>query len=117
MKGNTLARDEDIQLTLPARIELGMIAQIVTKEAAKRLLQCTTDFDRPVDCLLQMPWEHGARVLSVWPSGVKEVSNHLGGSMIDHKVFGLAKLKREINRPIYRSKINSLSDKFFAKLP
>ncbi|MCD1627065.1 glycosyltransferase family 25 protein [Seohaeicola saemankumensis] len=117
VKGNTLAQDEDIQLTLPARIELGMIAQIVTKEAAKRLLQCTTDFDRPVDCLLQMPWEHGARVLSVWPSGVKEVSNHLGGSMIDHKVFGLAKLKREINRPIYRSKINSLSDKFFAKLP
>jgi GR25 family glycosyltransferase involved in LPS biosynthesis len=115
IRGDTLAQDGDIRLTLPARIELGMIAQIVTKEAAKRLLQNTSVFDRPVDCFLQMPWKHGARVLSVWPSGVKEVSDQLGGSTINHKVFGLTKLKREINRPIYRKRINNLSDKFFAK--
>jgi len=116
VKGNTFAQDREIQLTLPARIELGMIAQIVTKEAAKQLLQNTKIFDRPIDCFLQMPWEHGARVLSVWPSGVKEVSNQLGGSTINHKVFGLAKLKREISRPIYRNKIYNLSDQFFAQL-
>jgi GR25 family glycosyltransferase involved in LPS biosynthesis len=95
----------------PKEIKLGMVAQIVTRDAAKALIEATQKIDRPVDCFLQMRWVHNVRVLSLWPSGIEEVSSILGGSMINHKAKGLGKLKREIMRPIYRFKISRLSRK------
>lgn len=93
----------------PTEIKLGMVAQLITRDAAKALLDATKNFDRPVDCFLQMRWIHKVRVLSVWPSGIEEVSSRLGGSVINHKVIGLEKLRREIKRPIYQYRISKLS--------
>ncbi|WP_417247636.1 glycosyltransferase family 25 protein [Celeribacter sp.] len=91
-----------IALFQPDRIGLGMVAQIVTAEAAKRLLERTTQFDRPVDTYLQLEWDHGVRVRTLWPSGVEEVSENLGGSLIGTPMTIHKKLRHEILRPIYR---------------
>ena len=93
----------------PKEIKLGMVAQIITQDAARSLLEATLNIDRPVDCFLQMRWIHNVSVLSVWPSGIEEVSSTLGGSMINYKISGFGKLRREIMRPIYRRKISKLS--------
>lgn len=110
-KGVELVREDDAVLRRPVEIALGMQAQIVTREAALELLVKTEIFDRPVDCYLQMQWEHKQRVLTIWPSGIREISSEIGGSMINHKSFGLSKLRRELMRPIYRKKISRLSQK------
>ncbi|MDD9725215.1 glycosyltransferase family 25 protein [Roseovarius sp. SK2] len=91
------------------RIALGMVAQLVTRDAARALLAASEQFDRPVDNFLQMQWVHGVRVLTVWPSGVREVSAELGGSMIGRKEGLWQKLRREILRPLYRRKIRAMA--------
>lgn len=111
--GETLASEGQIVLSRPRKIALGMVAQLVTRDAATKLLEATEVFDRPVDCVLQMPWKHNARVLSVWPSGIHEKSADLGGSTIGHKAYGFAKIKREIKRPIYRYRISQMSRAHF----
>ena len=104
--GTVIASNSLVTLRKPNHIALGMVGQIVTKEAAAKLLAASERFDRPVDCFLQIDWLHGANVLSVWPSGVSEISQALGGSMIDHKSKSIgSKLRREVLRPIYRSRI------------
>ena len=81
-----------------------MVAQIVTFDAAKRLLERTTRFDRPVDTYLQLRWQHGVRILTLWPNGVREISSRLGGSLIQEKSNG-DRLRRELLRPLYRAKL------------
>lgn len=102
-----IATSDPIRLQSYDRIGLGMVAQLVTRGAAKALLAVTEEFDRPVDDFLQMQWVHGVRVLTVWPSGVREISNELGGSLISRKSGIFEKLRREILRPIYRRKMRS----------
>jgi GR25 family glycosyltransferase involved in LPS biosynthesis len=114
-EGRVVAQEAGITLRQPQQVALGMQAQIVTQAAAQRLLRATARFDRPVDCLLQMPWEHGARVLTVWPSGVTEHSAALGGSTIGHKALGWDKIRRELLRPVYRSRIARLSRQHFGR--
>jgi glycosyl transferase, family 25 len=113
--GRVIAQEGGVSLWLPWKVAFGTQAQIVTREAAQRLLHATERFDRPVDCLLQMPWEHGARVLSVWPSGVSEHSADLGGSTIGHKAHGWDKIRREVMRPFYRRRIAALSRAYFER--
>lgn len=100
---------DEIGVHLYDRIALGMVAQLVTRDAARALLAASERFDRPVDTFLQMQWVHNVRVLTVWPSGVREVSAELGGSMIGRKGGLVAKLRREILRPLYRRKIRALA--------
>lgn len=104
-----ISKNDGSTLFEPVEIKLGMVAQLITHEAAQSLIDATQNIDRPVDCFLQMRWLHKVRVLTAWPSGIDEVSSALGGSMINHKVSGFAKLKREVMRPIYRYKISKLS--------
>lgn len=89
----------------PKIIGLTTAAQIVTHAAAKQLLEKTIRFDRPVDSYLQMRWHHDTRILTVWPSGINEVSASLGGSTIGSKKPLTERLNREVARPIYRAKI------------
>ncbi len=104
-----IASSGPIRLQSYDRIGLGMQAQLVTRGAAKMLFAATEEFDRPVDDFLQMQWLHHARVLTIWPSGVREISSELGGSLISRKSGFFEKLKREILRPIYRRKMRALS--------
>ena len=100
-----LSEGDGIRLMEPRLIGLGTQAQIVTREAATRLLSQTERFDRPVDTFMQLQWAHGVRVLAVWPSGVSEISSHLGGSQIGRRKSISEKLRREILRPIYRFRL------------
>ncbi|MCQ0092518.1 glycosyltransferase family 25 protein [Roseovarius sp. M141] len=104
-----IASTGSIHLRSYDRIALGMVAQLVTRDAASALLAASVKFDRPVDNFLQMQWVHNVRVLTVWPSGVREISSELGGSLISRKGGFVEKMRREILRPLYRRKIRALA--------
>ena len=97
---------ENISIFEPTLVGLGMVAQIVTFDAARRLLEQTERFDRPVDTYLQLRWKHGVRILTLWPNGVREISSILGGSLIQGK-SNSDRLRRELLRPLYRAKLGT----------
>jgi glycosyl transferase family 25 len=85
---------------------LRAIAQIVSLDAAKRLLDRTLPFDRPIDTLMQMTWVTGQPVLVASPSPVRDVSRETGGSTVQRKSMSLAeRLRHEAMRPIYRARV------------
>ena len=95
-------------LTLPCADAppLRAIAQIVSFAAAKRLLDCTLPFDRPVDTLMQMTWVTGQPVLVASPSPIRDVSRETGGSTVQRKSMSLVeRLRHEAMRPIYRAQV------------
>ncbi len=89
----------------PVRVGLGMVAQLVTREAAVRLLEATETFDRPVDTTAQMSWLTHVSPLAVLPGGVHEISSRLGGSTIKSSRTLMERLSREVLRPLYRARI------------
>jgi glycosyl transferase family 25 len=99
---------DNISIFEPTLVGLGMVAQIVTYDAARRLLESTESFDRPVDAYLQLRWKHGVRILTLWPNGVREISSSLGGSLIQEK-SNVNRLQREVLRPLYRAKLDIYS--------
>jgi GR25 family glycosyltransferase involved in LPS biosynthesis len=103
-----IAINQSLKLFRPSKIGLGTQAQVVTRGAAEKLLAKTQQFDRPIDTYLQLFWEHGVRILSVWPSGVSEESANLGGSLIGDKQSLWTKITHEVQRPIYRLKVHGL---------
>ncbi|MEX1236451.1 MAG: glycosyltransferase family 25 protein [Roseovarius sp.] len=110
--GDTLAREDGIRLSRHDAVALGMVAQLVTKGAARKLLAASQTFDRPIDTFLQMTWVHGARILTAWPTGIDEVSARLGGSLISRKEGLAAKLRREALRPLYRRRIAAMARRY-----
>ena len=107
-RNRSLKRD-NISIFEPTVIGLGTQAQIVTYDAARRLLEKTEHFDRPIDVYLQLRWKHGVRILTLWPNGVRERSSSLGGSLIGKERSNGDKLRRELLRPFYRAKLNIYS--------
>ena len=103
---NRSVKRDNISIFEPTVIGLGTQAQIVTYDAARRLLEKTEHFDRPIDVYLQLRWKHGVRVLTLWPNGVRERSSSLGGSLIGKERSNGDKLRRELLRPLYRAKLN-----------
>jgi glycosyl transferase, family 25 len=104
--GAVVARRDALALIRPDAPPLRAIAQIVSAEAARRLLDRTLPFDRPVDTLMQMPWVTGQPVLVASPSPVRDVSLESGGSTVQRKSMGLAeRLRHEAMRPIYRAQV------------
>lgn len=110
--GNIRFRSSRERIIEPLPVGLGMVAQLIGRDAAQKLLVATRKFDRPVDTTLQMFWVTGIRPLAVQPGGVEEISARLGGSTIKRKRSVLEKLGREILRPLYRRRIAMLSRKF-----
>jgi GR25 family glycosyltransferase involved in LPS biosynthesis len=103
--GETVLTQDATRVIRPRTIGLGMVAQLVSRGAAIRLLQATEMFDRPVDVMVQMEWLLHLSPLSVVPGGVAEISSELGGtSMKRHSTFA-EKLAREILRPLYRANV------------
>ena len=103
---NRSVKQDNISIYVPTLVGLGTQAQIVTYDAARRLLEKTKRFDRPIDVYLQLRWKHGVRILTLWPNGVREHSSSLGGSLIGRERNNNDKLRRELLRPLYRAKIN-----------
>ncbi len=96
-------------LIQPTVVPLGTTSQLVTRDAAVRLLESTHQFDRPVDTFLQMFWLTGVPVKVVTPPCVSEISNSIGGSLISGKKSTLTRLRRELFRPWYRLRVAALS--------
>lgn len=108
-QGREVFRNDQLRIIIPNPIGLGMVAQLVSFDAAKKLLAATEQFDRPVDTTVQMRWVTGLQPLAVIPGGVKEISAELGGTTIQHKKSFKDKLAREILRPIYRMRVRNFS--------
>jgi glycosyl transferase family 25 len=105
-KGTPIARHGGLALMRPDAPPLRAIAQIVSRDAAKRLLDRTLPFDRPIDTLMQMPWVTGQPILVASPSPVRDVSRETGGSTVQRKSMSLAeRLRHEAMRPIYRAQV------------
>jgi glycosyl transferase, family 25 len=105
-KGAAVARRGNLALLRPDAPPLRAIGQIVSRAAAKRLLDRTLPFDRPVDTFLQMTWVTGQPVLVAFPSPVFDVSREAGGTTVQRKSMGLAeRLRHEAMRPIYRAQV------------
>jgi len=101
-----LAQAGQHSIVQPRPVILRTTAQLVTREAAKRLLEVTQQIDRPVDTFLQMTWITEAPVKMLLPRIVQEISQNLGGSTLGgRKKPWMEKLTREIVRPIYRAQI------------
>ena len=96
----TLAGVRFLEPRLPG---LNMQMQLVGREAARRLLDGSRLFDRPVDSYVQMQWLHGTRVLSARPVVIREIEAMLGGTVIQNKNMGLfQKAMHEVARPLLR---------------
>ena len=95
----------------PVPVGLGMVAQLITRDAAQALLKATEKFDRPVDTFAQMNWVTGLQPLSVVPGGVQEISTNLGGSTLKQNRSLAHKLHRELMRPFYRHSVKTYSRK------
>lgn len=107
--GEVVAQAGGVRAMRPEVVALNLQASLVGRDAAARLLAASEHFDRPVDTWLQMTWEHGVDILSIWPSGVGEVSAALGGST-QNKRKGLgARLGAEFKRARYRRAIAQMS--------
>jgi glycosyl transferase family 25 len=104
--GTSVASRGDFALVRPGAPPLRAIAQVVSLAAAKRLLDRTLPFDRPIDTLMQMIWVTGQPVLVASPSPVRDVSLKTGGSTVQRKSMGLAqRIRHEAMRPIYRAQV------------
>lgn len=101
-----IASENGIRLFVPKLVGVGATSQIVSRNAAKSLLDLTSSFDRPVDTFLQLRNRHHLRIASVWPAGIEEISVHLGGSLIKGKKTIRHKLLHELARPIYKLMVN-----------
>ena len=87
-------------------IGLGACCQIVSMNAAKRLLNVTTRFDRPIDTLLQLRYVTGQTIYSLYPSGITEISKAMSGSTI-HTNKNSFSLLREWQRFSYHRKVKN----------
>jgi glycosyl transferase, family 25 len=104
--GTPVASRGDFTLLRPDAPPLRAIAQIVSPAAAKRLLDRTLPFDRPIDTLMQMTWITGQPVLVASPSPIRDVSRETGGSTVQRKSMSVVeRLRHEAMRPIYRAQV------------
>ncbi len=104
--GTPVASGGGFSLMRPDAPPLRAIAQIVSFVAAKRLLDRTLPFDRPIDTLMQMTWVTEQPIMVAAPSPVRDVSRETGGSTVQRKSMSLVeRLRHEAMRPIYRAQV------------
>lgn len=77
----------------------GCVAYLMTREAARRLLQ-RKRFYRQVDEDISWSWEFDLRVRSVSPNIVGEVSDKLGGSLIEDSRLALRRHKNRLRSTV-----------------
>jgi glycosyl transferase family 25 len=104
-----LAEDGGRKLVTPTITPLRTSAQLVSAKAAAHLLQITARFDRPIDTFLQMHWITGIPLACALPSGVSDRTAQTGGSSISKKLPLQQKMRREIQRALYRRAVRIAS--------
>ncbi len=106
--GEPLAQRDGMTLLRPHTPPLRAIGQVVSREAAARLLALTAPFDRPIDTFLQMNWVTGLTLLAVTPTPIRDVSRETGGTTVQRKRLGFfERLRHEAMRPIYRAQVRA----------
>jgi GR25 family glycosyltransferase involved in LPS biosynthesis len=115
--GEVVAEEAGLRIIRPHLPPLRTSAQIVGRGAAARLLAASERFDRPIDCLLQLVSVTGQEVLCASPSGVRDASGAVGGSVAQSgKRQGLGeRLLREWRRFRYRQQVRRLASKAAAR--
>lgn len=99
-----------VEPRLPA---LGMVMQLVGREAARRMLEASEVFDRPVDSFAQMQWLHGARIVTARPIVIREIGGELGGSVIHSQRPGFVhKVVHELQRPLIRLAVHRANERW-----
>tara|TARA_B110000977_G_scaffold100249_1_gene131564 strand:+ start:595 stop:1344 length:750 start_codon:yes stop_codon:yes gene_type:complete len=100
-----LKSNNKVHLLQPSPILLRCSAQLVSYSTAKKLLEKTEKFDRPVDTLLQTNWNTGIEISSINPSGITDNTFDSGGSNLSLRIPITLKIKQEYNRIKYRNNI------------
>lgn len=108
-KGACVAEAKAVRLIRPRLVALGMQAQLVHRDAARKLLEVTDRFDRPVDTVMQLTWKTGVDTLAVVPSGVSEMDSDLGGTTQSKPMGKGGLLYTEFARALYRRRIAAAS--------
>lgn len=98
-----------VSIVQPRVTPLRTSAQMVSRSAAKSLLDMTVQIDRPVDTFLQSHWHTGLHLTCVVPSGVEDRTAETGGSTISSKQSLWKKIKRDVQRSKYRREVKRLS--------
>lgn len=106
-----IGQSGSVRMFMPKATGLGMLAQIVTHDAAVALLAATRQFDRPVDTFLQLNWRTGLRPVTCIPPAFSEQSMGLGGTTIQSKRNWRQKLRAEFLRPLFRLRMKRSSKK------
>jgi GR25 family glycosyltransferase involved in LPS biosynthesis len=109
-RAGAVARARSVPMvSRPFVLPLGTQAQVVSAGAARRLLDASEPFDRPIDVFLQMRWVTGVPSCVVSPSGVHDATSRVGGSTIQARGKPFVEvLSHEIRRPLYRAAIRAL---------
>lgn len=102
---------DGVWITRSRIIPLRTSAQLVSHEAAQKLLSVSEQIDRPVDAFLQMRWATGVEITCMVPSGVSDRTAETGGSTLSKKRGILDELKVTLPRLQYRRAIRNLSAK------
>lgn len=111
-------REGPCALTLPRITPLRTSAQLVSLDAARRLLAASHRIDRPVDSFIQAHWHTGLRPAAIWPSGVSTIAGALAGSTIQGGRRSLSeRLWREGARLLYRRRVARASGRGAAPDP
>lgn len=90
---------DDVNFVLYKYPASGLVCYLITKSAAERLLKRSRIF-RPVDEDIAHTWEFNIRVWSVTPNPIAEISNTLGGSLIEQNRLDM-KRDRKLVRVIW----------------
>lgn len=109
-KSKIIKFNRDVHLLKPSPILLRCSAQLVSYSTAKRLLEITEKFDRPVDGLLQLNWITGVDVTTIRPSGVFDNTYASGGSNLSLNIPLALKIKQEFSRLRYRYDIKKYTN-------
>ena len=108
----SIKSDHRVHLLQPMPTLLRCSAQLVSYSTAKKLLEITKRFDRPVDGLLQLNWDTKINITTISPSGVIDNTHASGGSNLSLKIPLNLKLKQELSRIKYRYYINKYTNKY-----
>jgi len=103
--GDEIDRQDGYRLIRPQITPLRTSGQLVSRAAAKRLLEASSPFDRPVDTFLQMHWYTGLHLGVVTPACLTDRTAETGGSTIGASKPLLEKLQREWKRVSYRARV------------
>lgn len=108
---HVISESGEMTLMRPKKIALSAALYLVGRTAAKRLLDLTAPFDRPVDTFLQMRWLTKIDSLVVQNSGARSAAYEVGTSTIQSKKSMAHEIKRMAARAMYRAHVARLSRK------